>query len=643
MSAAAAARKPPGTGRDAAGSPSPASPARAPARTSTPSSPGAAGGVARTRSLRGGTPVTSRTARASPLSNGTNGRSSPGPGGNPAEDEAARAETLSLIDDLKERLSKAETSAETTQRQAEVLQSKLDEAMAEQARLEERLHEQEEQIEALSNEKRESTRRIHEMESIYEAERSAMAKEKEEMGNREEEMQTVIQRLKDSLAQRNVNGADDESRPSRQATHSPGVDGSFAPPSSLQRSDSRNSSKLVLQKDKLIESLRLELAEAQIKLVESENQGGGRLQEVERLLMETRMANARLLEDNESYQLLLQERTLKGDFGRSIGGGGASDALAALEGRTGSSHENTGGSSLADELSEASNSDEAYRRLEVELRSARDENKALTLYINKIIERLLQRADFESILNQDGDTPDFKPANTNKELPAPPASGPTLLQRAKSIAMGKPGDGPAPGKPRPRPMSFMPSNTQPSSAHANPETAPSIPIGLTRNTSVRRGGRPMSEQFTSGAASVVNQMYRGGEGGPLSPTLRGNQTFFHPGTPSAGTRTPSGSRSSVPMSSSGNFPGMRSETSSTSGESIHQPADTSSLTSNSPPRSGGGAGATFGGNKPRPLRLVQENPDISASQQNKRASWIGWAFGKKDENSPSLAGETVKE
>ena len=67
------------------------------------------------------------------------------------------------------------------------------------------------------------------------------------------------------------------------ANSSPSLDGnSFAPPSSLQRSDSRNSSKLILQKDKLIESLRLELAEAQIKLVESENQGGGRLQEVER-------------------------------------------------------------------------------------------------------------------------------------------------------------------------------------------------------------------------------------------------------------------------------------------------------------------------------------------------------------------------
>ena len=39
-----------------------------------------------------------------------------------------------------------------------------------------------------------------------------------------------------------------------------------APPNSIHRSDSRNNSKLLLQKDKLIESLRLELAEAQIKL-----------------------------------------------------------------------------------------------------------------------------------------------------------------------------------------------------------------------------------------------------------------------------------------------------------------------------------------------------------------------------------------
>ena len=127
-------------------------------------------------------------------------------------EEAIRAETVALLDDLKERLSKAESASETYKRQFDILQDRFDEATKEQARLEEKVHENEEQIEALTNEKREAARQMREMESIYEAERSAMMKEKDEMGNREEEMQKIIQRLKDSLAQRNL----DEDRPTRQ-------------------------------------------------------------------------------------------------------------------------------------------------------------------------------------------------------------------------------------------------------------------------------------------------------------------------------------------------------------------------------------------------------------------------------------------
>jgi hypothetical protein len=411
--------------------------------------------------------------------------------------------------------------------------------------------------------------------------------------------------------------------------------GSFAPPSSLQRSDSRNNSKLLLQKDKLIESLRLELAEAQIKLVEAENQGGGRLQEVERQLMEARMANARLMEDNESYQLLLQERTLTGEFTKNdlsyLGGAANQDALNALEGRDGAST-----SSLADELHEAAeNESENYRRLEAELRSAKDQNKALTLYINKIIERLLQHQDFEAILDQSSD---FRPANTNKDLPPPPPdkdgqwSGAALLQRAKSIAVGT-------GKPKPRPMSVVPSTTP--SVHNDPETAPKIPLGnLTRSTSVRRA-RPMSEQFTgSGGSSLVSQMYKGpdGAGSPPLGSPRRVQTIFNPAVSSAAMqRTPSGQQPQIsPAPTSGNFPGMRSETSSVSGDS----GDLTTPPSQSPPRHGHHAHdktTSFSGNKPRPLRLVQEHPD-SVKTDNKRASWIGWASSawKKDEASGSI-------
>lgn len=429
---------------------------------------------------------------------------------------------------------------------------------------------------------------------------------------------------------------------------SPGVDnGSFAPPSSVHRSDSRNNSKLLLQKDKLIESLRLELAEVQNKLAESQNEGGGRLQEVERQLMEARVANARLMEDNESYQLLLQEKTLKGDFpinDLSYSGGASAnqDALAALEGRK-------NGTSLADELSVAGEDEdaEAQRRLEieVELKLVKDQNKALTLFINDLLERLLQHDGFEHILDRTNDTKAPQqppPPNTNKALPPAPAAnkaaspGPSLLQRAKSMAIGG-GNNAAPQKPKPRPVTVMSSTTQ--SAISNPDTAPSIPIGLPRTASARRG-RPMSEQYT-GAASIVNAMYKGaadhhGAGGPLSPaSLRASQTFFLP--QGAGNRR-----------SSGNFPGMRSETSSTSGDSVSlsgtagadAASSSSSPHSHSPPRAHHRQEktTTLAGNKPKPLRLLG-NTETAA--QNKRQSWIGWvgsAFGGGGGSSSSSGG-----
>ncbi|KAI1851010.1 hypothetical protein JX265_004542 [Neoarthrinium moseri] len=643
----AATRKPPsaGTNRLNDNNTASPSPSRQP-RTSTPTSSVAGAQNAtptRTRSTRTGTPVSARAAAhrgSSSLSISTT-----------EAEEVLRAEAAAVVEDLKARLEKADATSEQYRKQAEVLQSRLEDALKEQAKLEERVHESEEQIEALRNEKRESARQIREMETIYEAEKSKILKEKEEMANREEEMQAVINRLKDTINQRN---AEDEYRPTRQSnTSSPTVDnGNFAPPSSINRSDSRNNSKLLLQKDKLIESLRLELAEAQIKLVESENQGGGRLHEVERLLMEARMANARLMEDNESYQLLLQEKTLHGDFGKGdfsyMGMNANQDALSALEGRpsSGGNKDLLGSNSLADELgdmadeSAISHVDDAdhQRRLEGELRALKDQNKALTLYINKIIERLLQHQEFEHILDQSSDAKSG--ANVNKDLPAPPSdqgAAASLLQRAKSIAMGgKPAE--ANPKPRQRPLTFMPSST---AAHHNPDTAPSIPIGMSRSASTRRpGGRPMSEQF-AGAAGIVNAMYKGPDG-PLSPSLsnpRNSAQFF------SGTGTPRLTSSSSGAPTAGNFPGMRSETSSVSGDSA---ADGTSA-SQSPPRtvssghSHGDKQATFAGNKPRPLRLVQENPDMKgADAQNKRASWFGWAGpgwgGKKPEE-----GETIKE
>ncbi|TAQ86341.1 hypothetical protein B7494_g5352 [Chlorociboria aeruginascens] len=623
-----ATKKPPVGGRKSTDPiPSPASPAR------TPTSTAVNGSHARSRSIRGANGLSARAAMQRPGAGVSNLSTSNTTAD--AEDDA-RAETVALLDDLKDRLRKTETISEQYLKQAQVLQSRLDEALQEQGKLEDRLHENEERLEVLENEKRDALRQRREMESIYEAERSSMTKEREEMGNREEEMQIIIQRLKDSLTQRS--NVDEESRISRRSGNSsPSLESQFAPPSGLNRSDSRNNSKLLLQKDKLIESLRLELAEAEIKLIQSENMGGGRMQEVEKLLLEARMTNARLMEDNESFQLLLSEKTLNGDFTKDnfgfMSSASNTDALNALEGRTPAA-------SLADELSEATEGEsENYRRLEAELKTAKDSNKALTLYINRIIERLLQHQDFEAILDQSSD---FKPgANTEKELPPPPppkeqASGASILQRAKSVAMSA-------GR-KPRPQSHMPPPSHP--VLTDPETAPSIPFGLSRTSSYRSSGsstsRPKSEQYT-GAASVVNQMYKGGA---VSPPLHGPQTprhsqsFFAPpavgGNPNAAARVPS----SGGIATAGNFPGMKtaSETSSMSGES----GDVSTPPSQSPPRAE--KQTTFAGNKPRPLRLVQENENESErlkkekeeeERKSKRASWMGWALEKVNGSSGS--------
>lgn len=244
-----AAKKTSVTGRDPSSTSSPAATSRATPRSATPNGgaadrPGAAANHARTRSFRTGTPVSARAAagsrKESPLPT-TNGSSV-------EEEEAARAEKVAALDDLRERLAKAETASEEYRKQAEVLQARFDDVTKEQVKYEEKCHELEEQTEALSNEKRETTRKIREMEAIYEAERSSIVKEKEEMANREEELQMVIARLKDSLNQQKM-VSEDEPRTSRSGKCLPpclrgpwGVDESQHADQSSQQTQARHPS-----------------------------------------------------------------------------------------------------------------------------------------------------------------------------------------------------------------------------------------------------------------------------------------------------------------------------------------------------------------------------------------------------------------
>lgn len=391
----------------------------------------------------------------------------------------------------------------------------------------------------------------------------------------------------------------------------------------------------------MIESLRLELAEAQIKLAEMEHMGDGRLQELEKVLLDTRMANARLMEDNESFQLLLSEKTLKGDF-MSEGRAGAGTAA--------------GVGSLADELEsieeagEGQHEGDELKQGDTEAKLLRDQNKALTLYIDRIIGRLLQHEGFEHIIHDKSDLPEVptKGGSLEKDLPPPPPKdgAPSFLERARSVVAG-------PGKPqpRPRPMSYMPtrSETLPQSANENPNTAPSIPLG--RKQSVRtshRRSRSEQENIDPSASTVVSQMVRNNpvrspSGGTLSPGLNSpRQGFFGP-SPAPSGRSTSGTVTTAAASGtpSGTASGAERGSSSNSVTSDHS-GDVDSSGMPSPPRSNHGlnnyTGAVMKQNQLRPLRLVNQNVEDDEALRKKanRGSWMGW-FNRGVGEEPSRA------
>jgi hypothetical protein len=397
--------------------------------------------------------------------------------------------------------------------------------------------------------------------------------------------------------------------------------GSFAPPSSIQRSDSRNHSKLIHQKDKIIEGLRLELAEVQIKLVEMENAGGGRMHELEKQLMETRMTNARLMEENESFQVLLGEKTLNGDLSRGEFLRPSSPQEERAPSRSGPLN------SLADELESAEGAEgEVIRKLEGEVNSLKDQNKALTLYINKIIGRLLTHQGFESVLGNDLD--DATPGaalNTNKELPPPPPpkendqpQNQGFLQRAKSVAMG--------GSRKPRPMSYAAAP----SLNENPTTAPSIPLQRAqtqRTTSDQYHRRSNSE--VPGAANVVTNMFRAP---PPAAT---------PGQVSPGLVSPRNSFFGIPINTNNSNPTSRVPSTGPpikeekdEKDDAKSTSDTSHVDTPSPPRRA--ETTTMGGRQMRPLRLVQnEEEAMRARKAANRGSWFGGLFGAANPNTAS--------
>ncbi|KAF8254114.1 hypothetical protein K440DRAFT_533004 [Wilcoxina mikolae CBS 423.85] len=541
--------QPPGVASPGRQSPAPAAP------SSIPTS-----GIARRNTIREGGHRPTGSISGSPLSARSAVKT------RPLSSDETEFENAAILEDIRSRLAKSESAAEAAAeeyaKQIKALQMRLDEAQADYARIEDHLHSKDETIDDLEMQIKDLTRSKRDQENIYEAERIAAQQEKEELLDREEELNTIIQRLKDTLSQRqptpererqncsNNNSNVDESITFAPSSHSP------VPQNSL-----------LLQKDKVIESLRLELAEAQIRLAEADHLGGTKLQQLEQQLLEVRMTNARLMEDNESFQLLLSSAALNGDFPR---GDYLSNAFSdpdpepesdGLKKVPGSPRNSMLGLNLAEELGGAGEVDideDALhiKKLEGELKSLKEQNKAMSLYISGIIERILQHKDSEAILDKTAPL-GGSAADVEKPLPPKPVEEEQtgILQRTKSLAQRK------------APPPFRPENMN-------------GPLQRSQSYRGPTGGHKRS-QSDIGHLRHSNNIYRGE--GLITPRA----STFYGGPPGEHyTRSP------------------RPRDSSASVDSGVSDTDNSSVSS--PPHPSTPIGP-IAGNKLRPLTLVQKN------------------------------------
>lgn len=368
-----------------------------------------------------------------------------------------------------------------------------------------------------------------------------------------------------------------------------------------------NNPSLLHHKDRLIADLRLEVASLQTELSMARSTDGSAVADLEKQLMEVKMQNARLIEESYKFQTFMQ-----------FGGGDVLDAVAALnsppprtpspQGTPRRKSASNGLGSLADELDSAAQEEEEsaesekYRKLESEYKQLKDQNKSLAAYINNLIERLLQHKDFETILDktasQPGSTagslapsaaPSAAPSMTNlpaaaanaatKELPPVPKEEPEArpidpVARTKSLAARRASM---------KPMPIVPPSDSSSPRDIGTPTSPT-PASIARSQSLRQHSRSRSEAGPLNTANIITNM-RGT--GPAGTMQRG--TLF------------GSSRASIGSQESGHT--------SPGGSSV--------------------AGTVVGGNKLRPLRLVEEvSPGLNRSftdgfdeRKTKRQSW----------------------
>lgn len=174
------------------------------------------------------------------------------------------------------------------------------------------------------------------------------------------------------------------------------------------------------EKDKTIERLKNELEQVQQQTEMVSREYSLRHEKIELELTQTKAMVSRLMEENEGFQFLLAEKAILGGFAAS---NDMSDSTTTTITTNANATNTTNDHTINDDTKDDDDNDDAATaieqaappphttpgelkkrifELEFETKSVRNHNKALTLSLERLVQRLLEYKDFERVVETQG-------------------------------------------------------------------------------------------------------------------------------------------------------------------------------------------------------------------------------------------------
>ncbi|CAG8488978.1 10779_t:CDS:2 [Dentiscutata erythropus] len=293
----------------------------------------------------------------------------------------------------------------------------------EYARIESELYQQGQEVERLKKEnvgflknKREVERKLREETQAFEKDRAGWQSRESELTGQVKALQETINVLAQQNEAQKKNGqssSNDEDSPPLTPTA-----GSTPSHYSVLR-EAKTAQRTIKELERRVNELTTEIENAKRAHTDSMNTNKNhvaRIHHLENELGQVKHMNQTLMEENEGYQLLLHEKTMKGEFmlnpimqtNRTNVDDGASiqNAVAGL---------NSIALDLQAEMKRASDLDNFLQgervhkesdhtiieKLQDEIKALKDSNKAMSLYIERILNRIMEAKGFEEILSNE--------------------------------------------------------------------------------------------------------------------------------------------------------------------------------------------------------------------------------------------------